>query len=79
MIHRGEFKDKLNEELLMIVHYNLQTSICLSLFSKDIKVEQSFNSSGSLFHKLAALNIYECCPYVCLILRNFQVPALQAN
>ena len=56
MIHRWEFKDKLNKELLMIVHYNLQTSICLGLFSKVIKVEQSINSSGSLFHKLAALN-----------------------
>lgn len=44
MIHRGEFKDKLNKELLMIVHYNLETSICLSLFLKDIKVEQSVNS-----------------------------------
>ena len=44
MIHRGEFKDKLNKELLMIVRYNLQTSICLSLFLKDIKVEQSVNS-----------------------------------
>ena len=40
----------------MIVHYNLQTSIRLGLFSKVIKVEQSINSSGSLFHKLAALN-----------------------
>ena len=56
MIHRWEFKDKLNKELLIIVHYNLQTSIHLSLFLKDIKVEQSINSSGSLFHKLAALN-----------------------
>ena len=57
MIHRWEFKDKLNiKELLMIVHYNLQTWIRLSLFSKDIKVEQSINSSGSLFYKLAALN-----------------------
>ena len=43
MIHRGEFKDKLNKELLMIVRYNLQTSIRLSLFLKDIKVEQSVN------------------------------------
>ena len=38
------------------VHYNLQTSIRLSLFSKEhVKLEQSFNSSGSLFDKLAAL------------------------
>ena len=64
MIHRGEFEDKLNKELLKIVHYNLQTSIHSSLFSKDVKVEQSFKSLGSLFHKLAALNIYECCLYV---------------
>ena len=48
----------------------MQTSIRLSLFSKGVKgtTEQSFNSSGSLFHKLAALNINERCPYVCLIL-----------
>ena len=79
MIHRGEFEDKLNKELLKIVHYNLKTSIRLSLFWKDVKVEQSFNSLGSLFQKVAALNIYERCPYVCLILGNFQVPAMQAN
>ena len=60
MIHRREFEDELTKELLKIVHYNLQTSICLSLFSRDIKVEQSFNSLGSLFHELAALNINEC-------------------
>ena len=68
----------------MIVHYNLQTSIRLSLFSKDIKVEQSFNSSGSLSVPQACSTehiqcIYECSPYVCLILGNFQVPAMQAN
>ena len=60
-----KFEDKLTKELLKIVHYNLQTSI--SLFSKDIKVEQSFSSSESLFHKLAALaalNINERCPYI---------------
>ena len=57
-----KFEDKLTKELLKIVHYNLQTSI--SLFLKDIKVEQSFSSSESLFHKLAALNINECCPYI---------------
>ena len=35
-----------------------QTSIRnFNLFSKDVKVEQSLNSSGYLFHKLAALNI----------------------
>ena len=56
MIHRQEFEDKLMTELIKIVPYNLQTSIRLSLFSKDVKVEQSFNSSESLFHKLAALN-----------------------
>ena len=48
MIHRRELEDKLMKELLKIVYYNLQTSIHLSLFSKDIKVEQSFNSSGAL-------------------------------
>ena len=48
MIHRRELEDKLTKELLKIVYYNLQTSIHLSLFSKDIKVEQSFNSSGAL-------------------------------
>ena len=67
-----KFEDKLTKELLKIVHYNLQTSI--SLFSKDIKVEQSFSSSGSLFHKLAALaalNINErCLCNICLILGN---------
>ena len=47
-----------------------QTSIRLSLFSKDVKVEQSLNSSGCLFHKLAALNINERCPCDCLILGN---------
>ena len=57
MINRREFEDKLTKELLRIVHYNLQTSIRLRLSSKDVKVEQSFNSSGSVFHKRAALNI----------------------
>ena len=63
-----KFEDKLTKEFLKIVHYNLQSSI--SLFSKDIKVEQSFSSSESLFHKLAALallaalNINERCPYI---------------
>ena len=42
---------KLTKELLRIVHYNLQTSIRWSLFSKDFEVEQSFNFSGSLFSK----------------------------
>ena len=54
MIHRREFEDKLTKELLRIVHYNLQTSIGLIFSSKDVNVEQSFNSSGSLFHKLGA-------------------------
>ena len=67
MIPRQEFKDKLTKELLNIGHYNLHTSTCLSLFSKDIKVEQSFNYSGSLFHKLTSLNINEHCLYDCLI------------
>ena len=48
MIHRRELEDKLTKEPLKIVYYNLQTSIHLSLFSKDVKVEQSFNSSGAL-------------------------------
>ena len=51
---------------------SVKRSIRLSLFSKDVKIEQSFNSSGSLFHKLAALNIIDCCPYDCLILGNFK-------
>ena len=72
MIHRREFDDKLTKEFLMIVHCNLQISIRLILFSKDVKVDQSFNSSGSLFHKLAALDINERCPYDCLILGNFK-------
>ena len=38
MIHRREFENKLTKELLKIVHYNLQTSVRLSLFSKDVKV-----------------------------------------
>ena len=37
MIPRQEFKDKLTKELLNIGHYNLHTSTCLSLFSKDIQ------------------------------------------
>ena len=69
MILRREFEDKLTNEWLKIVHYNLQISIRLSLFLKDVKVEQSFNSSGSLFHKLAALNINA---HDCLILGNFK-------
>ena len=72
MILRREFEDKLTKHLLKIVHNNLQISIRLSLFSKNVKVEQSFNSSGSLFHKLAALNINERCPYYILILGNFK-------
>ena len=59
-------------ELLKTVYCNLQISIRLHLFSKDVKEEQSFNSSGSLFHKLAALNLNERCPYDCLILGNFK-------
>lgn len=68
-----KFEDKLTKELLKVVHYNLQGSICLSLFSKDVKVEQSFSSSGSLFHKLAALNLNErrLCN-IWLILGNFK-------
>ena len=50
-----EFEDKLTKEFIKIVPYNLQSSICLSLFSKE-----SFNSSGNLFHKLAALNNKVC-------------------
>ena len=72
MIPRQEFKDKLTTELLNIGHYNLHTSTCLSLFSKDIKVEQSFSYSGSLFYKLTSLNINEHCLYDCLILGNFK-------
>ena len=48
MIDRRELEDKLTKELLKIVYYNLQTTIHLSLFLKDVKVEQSFNSSGAL-------------------------------
>ena len=42
MIHRREFKNKLTKELLKIVHYNLQTSVRLSLFSKDVTVDFQF-------------------------------------
>ena len=49
-----------------------QTSIRLSLFSKDVKVEQSFNYSGCLFHKLAALNTNYRFPRDCLILGNIK-------
>ena len=62
MSHRREFKGKLTKELLRILHYNLQTFFLF--FSKEFKVEQSLNSSGSLFHKLAALNINDRCPYM---------------
>ena len=44
MIFKRKFEDKLTKELLKIVHYNLQTSIRLSLLSKDVKAMQSFNS-----------------------------------
>ena len=67
MIFRQKFEDKLTKELLKIVHYNLQASIRLSLFSKDVKVVQSFNSSRSLLHELAVLNINERCPYDCFL------------
>ena len=72
MIFRRKFEDKLTKKLLKIVHYNLQTSIRLSLFSKDVKAMQSFNSWRSLLYKLAALNINERCPYDCLILGHFK-------
>ena len=42
MIHRREFENKLTKELLKIVHYNLQTSVRLSLFSKDVTVDFQF-------------------------------------
>ena len=67
MIFRRKFEDKLTKELLKIVHYNLQTSIRLSLFSRDVKAVQSFNSSRSLLHELAVLNINEHCPYECFL------------
>ena len=67
MIFRQKFEDKLTKELLKIVHYNLQASIRLSLFSKDVKAVQSFNSSRSLLHELAVLNINERCPYDCFL------------
>ena len=72
MIFRRKFEDKLTKKLLKIVHYNLQTSIRLSLFSKDVKATQSFNSWRSLLYKLGALNINERCPYDCLILGYFK-------
>ena len=72
MIFRRKFEDKLTKKLLNIVHYNLQTSIRLSLFSKDVKAMQSFKSWRSLLYKLAALNINERCPYDCLILGYFK-------
>ena len=37
-----EFENKLTKELLKIVHYNLQTSVRLSLFSKDVTVDFPF-------------------------------------
>ena len=67
MIFRQKSEDKLTKELLKIVHYNLQASIRLSLFSKDVKAVQSFNSSRSLLHELAVLNINERCPYDCFL------------
>ena len=67
MIFRQKFEDKLTKELLKIVHYNLQASIHSSLFSKDVKAVQSFNSSRSLLHELAVLNINERCPYDCFL------------
>ena len=42
MIHRREFENKLTKELLKIVHYNLQTSVRLSLFLKDVTVDFQF-------------------------------------
>ena len=67
MIFKRKFEDKLTKELLKIVHYNLQTSIRLSLFSKDVKAVPSFNSSRSLLHELEVLNINERCPYDCFL------------
>ena len=61
------------QELTVYQSAFTQTSIRLSLFSKDVKVEQSFSSSGSLFHKLAALNINDRCPCDCLIRGNFKL------
>ena len=72
MIFMRKFEDKLTKKLLKIVHYNLQTSIRLSLFSKDVKAMQSFNSWRFLLHELAALNINERCPKDCLILGHFK-------
>ena len=72
IVFTGDFSLKSLSQQHNFVAATSRTSIRVSLFSKDVKVEQSFDSSGSLFHKLAALNKNERCPYDCLILGNFK-------
>ena len=52
-IHRLQFEEQLNKELLKFFYHN----------NLVVNLEQSFNSAGasSLFHKLAACNINEGC------------------
>ena len=71
MIHRREFENKLTKELLKIVHYNLQTSVRLSLFSKDVKV--NFQLLRKIVPQTCSSEpINERCPYDCFILGNFK-------
>ena len=72
IVFTGDFSWKSLSQQHNFVAATSRTSIRLSLFSKDVKLEQSLNSSGSLFHKLAALNKKERCPCDCLILGNFK-------
>ena len=71
MIHGREFENKLTKELRKIVHYNLQTSVRLSLFSKDAKVDFQFIRK-TVPQTCSIEPINERCPYDCLILGNFK-------
>ena len=67
-----EFENKLTKELLKIVHYNLQTSVRLSLFSKDVTVDFQFLKKTVPQICSTDWNRYYRCPYDCLILGNFK-------
>ena len=72
MIHRREFENKLTKELLKIVHYNLQASVRLSLFSKDVTVDFQFLRKTVPQTCSTDWNRYYRRPYDCLILGNFK-------
>ena len=71
-----EFENKLTKELLKIVHYNLQTSVRLSLFSKDVTVDFQFLRKTVPQTCSTDWNRYYRCQYDCLILGNFKFLSL---